>query len=329
VFTFSYFKFLFRWPFNLAIFWTSDIIFKNHGGGGELKLIDPLTLEVRADLWLEERCSYARMALARLDNGEDAFALLGDEFIHQVRWNPKKGVLYQVSNWSTRYRSRWTGTFPGTGPAIFNNTAYFTDNTFPVALLHGQSYSLFSIPLLLPEESGDNIGFENKQCKSDGSNQNYCYQRPPEMKSTNLTFEVPGFMFWSVTVSPVNGDILVWDTAGKNVQCRRASDLSLKWQLSAWQADCLTVAADKEHVYLSDYSDAPDKWYKWLSVVGPDSRSYPDAIKYFIIANVSDGSIIANLTMSVGGGLRISVLVPGAHNDVLVGTSRGLKRIYV
>ena len=52
-------------------------------------------------------------------------------------------TLTEVPDWAERYRSRNTGSFPGTGPAIYQGTTYFTDNTYPV-MLYKPSYNLFS-----------------------------------------------------------------------------------------------------------------------------------------------------------------------------------------
>ena len=75
----------------------SNLFFDNAGGGGELKLVDPLTLEVVADLALVERCSFGRMSLSTVQTPqgetEDAIVLLGDEFVRQYRWSPEHKVL--------------------------------------------------------------------------------------------------------------------------------------------------------------------------------------------------------------------------------------------
>lgn len=71
-------------------------------GGGELKLIDPITLEIIAAATLPERCSMARMALSSVQNKdgqeEDAILLLGDENIHQYRWRIQSKELFWVSS---------------------------------------------------------------------------------------------------------------------------------------------------------------------------------------------------------------------------------------
>jgi hypothetical protein len=74
-------------------FMTSSLVFYG-GGGGELKIVDPISLLVVASAVLTERCSYARMAMVALesDDGhdEDAIVMLGDENVVQFRWRPSK-----------------------------------------------------------------------------------------------------------------------------------------------------------------------------------------------------------------------------------------------
>lgn len=120
----------------------ADGLISRNSGGGELKIVDPITLQVVASSALPERCSFARMALSKVGD-EDAIVLLGDEFIHQYRWVPKTKEIFWVEPWSQRYRQLNDGTFPGTGPAIYGYIVYFTDNTFPVFLGKG-TYSMFA-----------------------------------------------------------------------------------------------------------------------------------------------------------------------------------------
>lgn len=66
--------------FNPARYFSSNLLFYG-AGGGELKIIDPVSFEVVADMHFTERCSFARMALVNLTNSqgqaEDAIGLLG------------------------------------------------------------------------------------------------------------------------------------------------------------------------------------------------------------------------------------------------------------
>lgn len=321
-------------PFDPIKFVFSGWFLNNGSGGGELKLIDPLTLTIKAELKLAERCSYARMSMTTFPNGEDVFVLLGDEWSHQYRWNSKTNELYEVPNWGRRYRKRYTGTFPGTGPSIFNQTVYYTDNTYPIAL-YGHSYSIFRQTLLTEDERVAAVRTSNPStayCTEENGTtcQNSLVNsfQPSEIfQSDHISpANTPGFMFWSVTVSPLVDNVLVWDTANSRVQSRHASNLTINWEVKAVQLDCLTVAADKGHVYFSDYNrnvtNGANAWFGEMMTV-------PNATKYLIVADTATGDILLNMTVSVGEGLKPSLIVPGANNDVIIGTPTGISRLYV
>jgi hypothetical protein len=327
-------------PFDIFLYLFSNTILNNRGGYGELKLVHPETLETVADLKLSERCSFARMALSTvIPNKEDAIVFLGDEFSHQVRWNSEDRTLYEVQEWSMRYRSRWTGTFPGTGPAIVDNAAYFTDNTYPV-LLFGQSYTLFKQPLGGPYQQPQPQANEKKVTTYPKSfvvkeNDNHLVHAAEGHENQNVPLAIqltpsgPGFMFWSTVVSPVVGDVIVWDIVGKSVQARRMSDLSLHWEVKAWNSDCLTVAADRGHVYMADFSSAPTTVSGWGFAVGQESSTRnTDSVKYLVVADTNTGKVLLNTTLSTRGGIRPALIMPGAHNDVLIGGTSGLVRLY-
>jgi hypothetical protein len=300
-------------PYDVFKFVFSGWLLKNGSGGGELKLIDPLTLEIKAEIKLHERCSYARMSMTTFPSGEDVFVLLGDEWTHQYRWNGNTSDLYEVPNWSRRYRQRYTGTFPGTGPAIFNQTVYYTDNTYPVSL-SGNSYSIFRQTLLTETEraltSSPSAFTPLEIFHSDRIS-------PPN---------TPGFMFWSITISPLMNNILVWDTANSLVQSRHASNLTINWEVRAVQLDCLTIAADNGHVYFSDYNrnvtGGANAWFSEMFKI-------QNATKYLIVADVESGEVLLNMTVSRGEGLKMSLIIPGAHDDVIIGTPTGISRVYV
>lgn len=307
----------------------TNLVLRNYGGGGELKLIDPDTMKVRKELFLKERCSYGRIALARVpslrpvrsnshtdgfptENGsisttEDAIVLVGDEFIHQYRWNAQNDELYEIEDWAERYRRRYEGTFPGTGPAIYKGVTYFTDNTFPIEL-HGQSYTLFRKPLY-----DNGVG-------STGL-------RMTKMRLTDPG--VAGFMFWSVVVSPIDNSLVVWDSPSHSVQMRNMEDLSLTWNISAIEGDCISIAADKGHLYFTDYNKGPNVPADWTrSIAKGGANMFPGLNKYFVVANTSTGDIIANVTISTGTTVFASGIVPGGHNDVFLGGKSGLIRIH-
>jgi len=335
-------------------------------GGGELKIIDPISLSVKASASLTERCSFARMSMVAVENehgqDEDAIVMLGDEYTYQFRWRPSEQQLYKIPAWTQRYRYRGDGSFPGTGPAIFNNVVYFTDNTFPV-FLRNNTYSAFGqsimhYPVEKPMKASSTQNVEYDELYEQALVSTKLYQpveevnrlaaeidqlplskriqyRPPStpfMKPFSLTSNgQAGFMFWSIVINPAVGDILVWDTAGKTVQSRHANNLTLHWQISnIAQGDCMSVAADKGHVYMTDYDISPTYVNDWMGAVASDIPKYRAARKHFIVANAETGDIIANKTISqVGEGIQASIIVPGKHNDIFIGTTNGLTRIYV
>jgi hypothetical protein len=84
----------------------------NYLGGevGELKLLDPDSLQVTAAITLPERCSFARMALTTSELGSiDTIIVLGDEHVHQVSWSSQRRELKNVPAWSKRYRTAGDG----------------------------------------------------------------------------------------------------------------------------------------------------------------------------------------------------------------------------
>jgi hypothetical protein len=118
--------------------------------------------------------------------------------------------LYEVEEWAERYRSRNEGTFPGTGPAIYQGTVYFTDNTYPVMLFQ-HTYNLFSKQLQgLSTTSNTTLGTASTTYEEVAPMQRVAINQPGKA----------GFMFWSVVVSPVEGDVVVWDSAAHSVQVR-------------------------------------------------------------------------------------------------------------
>ena len=138
-----------------------------------------------------------------------------------------------------------------------------------------------------------------------------------------------GFMFWSVVVSPVVGDVIVWDSAAQSVQARRADDLSLHWNLSVRQSDCITLAADKGHIYMSHYSGGPEDYLGFMSAIGPNGKKlYPGIKKFFIAVDAATGRTLLNVTIMEGEGMRPALIVPGGNNDVLVAKPNGLNRMY-
>lgn len=317
----------------------ADGLLSSNGGGGELKIVDPITLQVVASMDLPERCSFARMALSKVTNSdgdsEDAIVLLGDCNVHQVRWRPRTSKLYFIPDWSRSYRHDGDGSFPGTGPAVYGGMTYFTNNTFPV-LLSQQSYGLFacSLHLIDKEEitvSKHYVPSEEVRFPPSSTLAHYLSRGracPPLEKVRCNASAKDGFMVWSVAIHPEgDGHVLVWDMAGASVQARDLKDVSkLHWELKGVrQTDCIVSLPAQGHLYMADLDGGPEHTKDWLHAV--TTGKYKHVSKFFLIVDAASGEVL--LRKEFTRGITPSLMVPGAHNDVFVGTPDGVARLYV
>ncbi len=152
------------------------------------------------------------------------------------------------------------------------------------------------------------------------------------MEGVHLTEDGPGFLFFSSVISPLEGDVVVWDAGSRSVQARRLGDekLSLHWNVSAKNMDCLMVAADKGHVYLSDYNDGPlDANHFPNEVALKGNPKFRDLKKYFIVLNATNGDVLANVTIAESQKITAMMVIAGQNNDVFMGSTKGLTRIYL
>ncbi len=212
-----------------------------------------------------------------------------------MRWRYSNRRLTYDPSWTQRYRHWGDGSFPGTGPCVYRHVVYYTDNTFPVGLKHG--YRLFRKELdsVAPQTSVDLSGVD------------------------------PGFMFYAVVVSPKQGDILVWDTFKGFLEARRLSDLSRRWRAEIVNTDCVTVAADRDHVYATDHSEGLGLQQLMESV---SSRpKWPNVRKAFVVLDARDGRELLRVPLGSASPVA-SMIVPGPHDDVFVGTRPALVRVF-
>lgn len=317
--------------FDIFKFMSSNIILMNGGGGGELKLVDPISLKVIQEIKIAERCSFGRMAMTPLfdkmgNHYEDSIILLGDENIYQYRWRPSSQLLYLYPQWTRRYRSRADGGFPGTGPSIYNGNVYFTDNTYS-GFLYGRTFKLFKLPLEIQDHIATPKDSLNHPLTilANGPG-NY-----PLVDGVYLTEKEPGFFFFSAVISPIVGDVIIWDTGARKLQSRKLDDLSLHWEISVANSDCITVSADKNLLYITDYSDYPKNANEWMTEViasRSEAKYYEKLTKYFLVLNASNGIVLANITIGVNQSIHPAMIVSGQNNDVFVGLSNGVARVY-
>ena len=95
------------------------------------------------------------------------------------------------------------------------------------------------------------------------------------------------------------------------------------------QSDCVSITADKGHIYFADYSYNPGPWFAWGYAIGMDSEKLnPHVNKYFVVGDIETGNVLFNTTVQVGGGFKASTLVPGGNDDVIMATATTLVRLY-
>ena len=276
-----------------------DYVTWKHNDYGNVLIIDPDTMDIVTQARAPERCSFARMAVYPGVAGDhDWLITLGDYSVMKWKYLHSNHALELQPEWSERYRSFNDGSFYGTGPAVYNNTVYYTDNTFPVML--GKGYRLYAKSLLTNE--------------------------PQQM--AQLAPNSPGFMFWSVTISPLAGNVIVWDINNNNIQSRSLHDLSLRWQVNVKNMDCLSVAADRGHVYATESVVAMDSVSAHLFASVPIGEKFYQADKYFLVLDAATGNIIQRIPMAFQDAVSAGLVAPGANNDVIVSTGKRLLRIY-
>jgi hypothetical protein len=264
------------------------------GIASHLLVIDPHSLEIVQTLIPPERLPFGRMAMYPDGTGGEWLVVPGDEFVH--RWHYDTAGLEPSPAWSERYRTAGDGSFPGTGPSIFDNQVYYTDNTFPVDL--GAGYRLYRKELV------------------DSTAQT----------TVNLSPDKPGYMFFSTVISPVAGAVLVWDTGNANLESRDLKTLALQWSASLVDTDCITVAADRGQVYAVDHSRNLNQ-AQMMSSVGR-RPAWPDIEKSFVVLDAMTGQ--ERLRVPLGSGSPVaSMIVPGMNSDVFVATRDALHRIYI
>lgn len=276
-----------------------DMFAMKHDHYGRLLIVDPNTMQIVTQITTPERCSYARMAIYPGETGDhDWVVTLGDYSVMKWKYSHATKALELATDWSEGYRTFNDGSFYGTGPAVYNDTVYYTDNTFPVMLRNG--YRLYAKPL---------------------------HTNEPQ-KMVQLSPNAPGFMFWSVTISPMTNSLLVWDMANSNIQSRDLHSLDLQWEVSAKNMDCLSVAADKGHVYATETFASVFTLSDYLFMNGLLGGRFYRGDKYFLVIDAATGHILHRLPLSLNAPLSAGLIAPGANDDVFVTNDKGLLRIH-
>jgi hypothetical protein len=146
--------------------------------------------------------------------------------------------------------------------------------------------------------------------------------------------EQGGFMMWSIAIVPStythHGYAIIQNTASKTIQARSLKNASeIGWKLTnIAMGDCITSLPDKEQLYFTDYNISPVYGNDWLSAIFRADHIYQKAIKYLYIVNTTTGHIQVNYTIPHIQGINPSLIVPGGHDDVFLGSRNGVIRLY-
>jgi hypothetical protein len=60
-----------------------------------------------------------------------------------------------------------------------------------------------------------------------------------------------------------------------------------------------------------------------------ESGEYSNLSKYFVVGDTESGEILLNVTIDENAPMKLSMIIPGANDDVFIGTPHGLVRIHV
>ena len=269
---------------------------------GCLLLVDAESMTIRQQLTPPERLSYARSAVVpqglEAERGTTAVqaeyvVIPGDEWIH--RWRYVEGRLEHDAGWGEPYRRHGDGSFVGTGPAVFDQQVYYTNNTAPIGLV-SCSYAAFRKGL-------DDTAPQQRVALSDGD---------------------VGFMFWSTVIDPLRRLGFVWDSAGAWVEARDLDSFQRRWRAPAFNADCCTLQAEHGHLYVTDH----DRYLAPSQLMQSVARRplWPNVRKDFVVLDASSGAMLLRVPLGAGSP-SMSMIVPGFHQDVFVARRSALTRI--
>jgi hypothetical protein len=154
------------------------------------------------------------------------------------------------------------------------------------------------------------------------------HQAFPKLTSVNAARPGhEGFMFYSIVLNPVGGDFILWDSVAHTVQARYMANMSLHWEIKGLiMTDCLAVASDKGHVYMTTFNDTSvNNWRVFMQLNGFNG---PILDKSFVVANASTGEILSKHHLHFTEKIDITMIIGGGNEDVFVG-GRALSRIHV
>ena len=291
----------------------------------ELVIVDPITFNTITSITLKESNMYSNLLISSISNDEDMLLFVGSEHVYQYRWKPKTVELYEIEEYTQRYRYNNDGSSLGVTPIYHSNAMYFTTNAYPKSgyiygQLYGNSYKLYMIPTSSSNDKSNRINSTNSNnIILDGIDIDACIDC--KMKQAS-------FRLWSPTIFQ-SSSIIVNDIIDGSIKYYDISTLVLQKHIKVNSIDDIAIGGVNNNIIYTTDSDKraiPNNVKEWKLVMGTDApRTYKKVNKDFVI--IKDGNIIARKKIGLSRGLRASNIIVGGNNDVFVSTSKGITRI--
>lgn len=283
---------------------------------GVMMTLDPVSLASRQEFVPPERLAFGRVTVMRTVGegpdqvmvpphtprarpGEPAQAewvlAAGDTRLHRLRY--ADGRLSPDETWSERYRTEGDGSTMASAPTPFGTGVFVMDNVSP-GRLTAPRFRLFRKDL--------------------------DPQVPTRVVDT--AHGAPGFNYWTVALDTVRRRVLTWDSLTGWVSAHAMDTLEKVWEAQARSTDCLTLGGEQGHVYTVDYDgqlSLPD--FRRLFDVSPPGQGLT---KSFVVLDAETGRELLRKRLGQTAP-TMSMIMPGIHADVFIGTRPGLVRLSV
>ena len=289
----------------------------------ELVVLDPITFIPITSITLKENNIYSDLAITSVNKDEDKLVFVGNEHVYQYRWRHKTAELYEIEDFTQRYRYDNDGSVMGSTPIRHRDAIYFTTNAYPnsgyiYGRMYGSSYKLYTIPIGTNNSNKTNQTSSSSNIILDGIDIDTCL---------DCKFKQPSFRVWSPTIFQ-DKTIVISDIIDGSIKYYDVSTLVLQKQVKLNSIDNIVIGGiNNNMIYTTDYDKRtiPSSVKDWKRVMGTDPpKTYKKVSKDFII--IKDGNVILRKKIGFSRGIRASNIIIGGNNDVIVTTSKGLTR---
>ena len=282
---------------------------------GVVLVIHPESLATVSQMTPPERLAFGRMSLMRtVGEGAEMVGVAastpragvgeaeqtewvvaaGDTQVHRLKY--EAGTLTPDLTWAEAYRKEGDGSTMGSAPTPYGDAVFLMDNVSP-GRLTARQFRLFRKNL----------------------------NRQGPIQCEDIAHGKTGFNFWTVAIDTTLHHVLTWDSLTGQVSAHRTDILERVWETTAHSTDCLTVAGDRGHVYTAIYDgELVLAEFRRMFDVSPPGQGFH---KFLLVLDAATGAEILRFPLGQTAP-TMSMIMPGLHGDVFVGTRPGLVRVY-